>query len=100
MVSTLSEPIHVGDVVIHVKYTKLFINGGFVDSVSRKTFEICDPRTGDVITRVSKATKEDVDFAVKAARNTFERESAPPMIERTFLYYNSDITICRTIFSV
>eukprot|EP01018_Ginkgo_biloba_P036450 Gb_16273 [translate_table: standard] len=34
MASTLSEPIHVGDAVIHVKYTKLFINGGFVDSVS------------------------------------------------------------------
>eukprot|EP01018_Ginkgo_biloba_P016818 Gb_01407 [translate_table: standard] len=79
MASTLSEPIHVGDGVIHVKYTKLFINGEFVDSVSGKTFETCDPRTADVITRVSEATKEDVDLAVKAARNAFDHGPWPRM---------------------
>eukprot|EP01018_Ginkgo_biloba_P023246 Gb_16620 [translate_table: standard] len=73
-----------------VKHTKLFINGEFVDSVSDfeeimgtggagKTFETCDPRTGDVITRVAEATREDVDLAVKAARNAFDNGPWPRM---------------------
>eukprot|EP01018_Ginkgo_biloba_P023245 Gb_16619 [translate_table: standard] len=64
---------------VAVKYTKLFINGEFVDSVSGNTFETCDPRTGDVITLVSEATKEDVDLAVKAARNAFDNGPWPRM---------------------
>lgn len=64
---------------ITVKYTKLFINGEFVDSVSGKTFETFDPRTGEVITSVSEATKEDVDLAVKAARAAFDQGPWPRM---------------------
>ncbi|XP_027340279.1 aldehyde dehydrogenase family 2 member C4-like [Abrus precatorius] len=55
-----------------VKFTKLFINGNFVDSVSGKTFETIDPRTGDVIARISEGTEEDIDIAVKAARQAFD----------------------------
>ncbi|RDX70942.1 Aldehyde dehydrogenase family 2 member C4, partial [Mucuna pruriens] len=55
-----------------VKFTKLFINGDFVDSVSGKTFETIDPRTGDVIARISEGDKEDIDIAVKAARQAFD----------------------------
>ncbi|XP_057866340.1 aldehyde dehydrogenase 1 [Cryptomeria japonica] len=64
---------------IKVKYTKLFINGEFVDSVSGKTFETFDPRTEEVITSVSEATKEDVDLAVKAARAAFDHGPWPRM---------------------
>lgn len=55
-----------------IKFTKLFINGEFVDSVSGKTFETIDPRTGEVVTRVAEGDKEDVDLAVKAARHAFD----------------------------
>jgi acyl-CoA reductase-like NAD-dependent aldehyde dehydrogenase len=64
---------------VTVKYTKLFINGEFVDSVSGKTFETLDPRTGDVIARVSEAGHEDVDLAVKAARAAFDHGPWPRM---------------------
>ncbi|XP_057866404.1 aldehyde dehydrogenase 1 [Cryptomeria japonica] len=64
---------------VTVKYTKLFINGEFVDSVSGKTFETFDPRTEEVITGVSEATKEDVDLAVKAARAAFDHGPWPRM---------------------
>jgi len=64
---------------VTVKHTKLFINGEFVDSVSGKTFETLDPRTGEAITRVSEAQKEDVDLAVKAARAAFDHGPWPRM---------------------
>jgi coniferyl-aldehyde dehydrogenase len=64
---------------VSVKYTKLFIDGEFVDAVSGKTFETLDPRTGDLITRVAEADKADVDLAVKAARKAFDHGPWPRM---------------------
>ncbi|GLT98513.1 hypothetical protein SLE2022_160150 [Rubroshorea leprosula] len=60
-----------------IKFTKLFINGQFVDSVSGKTFETFDPRNGEVIARVAEGDKEDVDLAVKAARHAFDHGPWP-----------------------
>uniref|UniRef100_A0A5B7A9T1 Aldehyde dehydrogenase 1 n=1 Tax=Davidia involucrata TaxID=16924 RepID=A0A5B7A9T1_DAVIN len=60
-----------------IKFTKLFINGKFVDSISGKTFETIDPRTGEMIARIAEGEKEDVDLAVKAARNAFDRGPWP-----------------------
>ncbi|KAG0486406.1 hypothetical protein HPP92_008501 [Vanilla planifolia] len=63
--------------VPEIKYTKLFINGRFLDSVSGKTFETSDPRTGDVVAVVAEGDKEDVDNAVKAAREAFDHGKWP-----------------------
>ncbi|PIN25956.1 Aldehyde dehydrogenase [Handroanthus impetiginosus] len=60
-----------------VKYTKLFINGEFVDSISGRTFPTIDPRTEEVIAYVSEGDKEDVDLAVKAARHAFDHGPWP-----------------------
>ncbi|KAI8571006.1 hypothetical protein RHMOL_Rhmol01G0083100 [Rhododendron molle] len=60
-----------------IKFTKLFINGEFVDSISGKTFETISPRTGEVITRVAEGDREDVDLAVKAARDAFDNGPWP-----------------------
>ncbi|KAK6944991.1 Aldehyde dehydrogenase domain [Dillenia turbinata] len=62
-----------------IKFTKLFINGEFVDSVSGKTFETIDPRSGEVIAEVAEGDKEDVDLAVKAARFAFDHGPWPRM---------------------
>jgi len=59
-----------------VKYTKLFINNEFVNSVSGKTFSTFDPCTGDKISDVQEADKADVDKAVAAARAAFKLGSA------------------------
>lgn len=67
------------DHIVSVKFTKLFIDGDFVDAISGKTFETLDPRTGDLITRVAEGDKEDVDLAVKAARKAFDKGPWPRM---------------------
>jgi len=55
-----------------VKYTQLFINNEFVNSVSGKTFPTIDPCTGEKIVDVQEADKADVDKAVAAAREAFK----------------------------
>jgi aldehyde dehydrogenase (NAD+) len=54
---------------------KMFIGGKWVDSVSGKTFETVNPATGEVICRVAEGDKADIDRAVKAAREAFEKGS-------------------------
>jgi phenylacetaldehyde dehydrogenase len=51
---------------------KLLIDGKRVDAASGETFEVLDPSDNSVLTRVPKGEKEDIDRAVKAARNAFE----------------------------
>ncbi|QBR83970.1 aldehyde dehydrogenase family protein [Legionella israelensis] len=57
---------------ITIRQTELLINGIFQPSVSEKTFDTLSPITGEVITSVALAEKEDVDKAVKAAREALE----------------------------
>ncbi|AZV41081.1 betaine-aldehyde dehydrogenase [Peribacillus asahii] len=51
---------------------KLLINGEWVEAASGQTFETLDPSNGKVLAVVSEAGPEDVDRAVKAARQAFE----------------------------
>ncbi|XP_010466859.1 PREDICTED: aldehyde dehydrogenase family 2 member C4 [Camelina sativa] len=62
-----------------IKFTKLFINGQFIDAASGKTFETIDPRNGEVIAQIAEGDKEDVDLAVKAARHAFDHGPWPRM---------------------
>lgn len=62
-----------------IKYTQLFIGGVFVPSISGRTFPTYDPRSGDLITLVSEGDQEDVDLAVKAAREAFDNGPWPRM---------------------
>jgi len=56
-----------------VSATKLLINNQWVDSASGKTFPTINPATGEVICEVAEADAADVDRAVLAARQAFER---------------------------
>jgi acyl-CoA reductase-like NAD-dependent aldehyde dehydrogenase len=58
-----------------VKYTQIFINGEFVNSVSGKTFETLNPSTGKHLAHIQEGDKEDIDRAVKAARDAFPKWS-------------------------
>lgn len=58
-----------------IKYTQLFINGKFVDSVTGKRFPTINPANGQTIAEVAEADKADIDLAVKAARKAFTRNS-------------------------
>src|SRR5215470_11314904 len=54
------------------KPRKMLIGGKWVDSVSGKTFETYNPATGEVLAHVAEGDKQDVDLAVRAARQAFE----------------------------
>jgi acyl-CoA reductase-like NAD-dependent aldehyde dehydrogenase len=51
---------------------KMTIGGAETDSASGHTFEVIDPATGKSISEVPRASREDVDTAVRAAREAFE----------------------------
>lgn len=55
-----------------VQQTECFIGGQWVPSASGKTFETIHPATEEVIANVAEGDKEDIDRAVKAARDAFD----------------------------
>ena len=55
-----------------IKFTKIFINNEWVDSVSGKTFPTINPCTGEKICDIAEGDKADVDKAVAAAREAFK----------------------------
>lgn len=74
---------------------KLFINGEFVESKSGKTFSTYDPSTGEILAEVSEAQSEDIDSAVKAAKEAFENGPWSKMTsaERAHLMYKLSMLI-------
>ncbi|KAL5281901.1 ALDH1L2 family protein [Megaselia abdita] len=51
--------------------TQLFIDNQFIDAENRKTLDIINPTTEEVICKVACSSKNDVDKAVLAAHNAF-----------------------------
>ncbi len=51
---------------------KLLIDGKRVDATNGETFEVLDPSDNSILTHVPKGKKEDINRAVKAARNAFD----------------------------
>ncbi|KAH0549411.1 retinal dehydrogenase 1-like [Cotesia glomerata] len=60
---------------VSIKYTKLFINNEFVDSVSGKKFASINPVDETVVAEVAEARMADIDKAVAAAKKAFARGS-------------------------
>lgn len=55
-----------------VKYTQIFINNKWVNSVSGKVFATINPSTGEKIVDVQEAGVADANIAIQAARDAFE----------------------------
>ena len=55
--------------------TQAFIGGNYVNSTSGKTFESISPVDGQIITNVAECDVEDINKAVIAAREVFEKGS-------------------------
>ncbi|MEX0754527.1 MAG: gamma-aminobutyraldehyde dehydrogenase [Actinomycetota bacterium] len=55
-----------------VKTHKMFINGEWVDSSTGETQDVISPASGQVIAQVPKASADDVNRAVDAAKTAFE----------------------------
>ncbi|CAN5253713.1 aldehyde dehydrogenase family protein [soil metagenome] len=69
---------------IAIQDYKLVIDGQLVDSATGETFETVSPANNEIVGRVAKASPEDVNRAVAAARKAFDdgRWSRMPPIER------------------
>ena len=59
--------------IIYIVCTGLFIDNEFVDSIDGKRFETINPTTGKVITTVAEASSKDVDKAVDAATEAYDK---------------------------
>jgi betaine-aldehyde dehydrogenase len=59
-----------------------YIDGAFVEAASKKTFEVFNPATREVIACAPDSGAEDVDRAVKAARRAFDADGWPQMSAR------------------
>jgi 1-pyrroline dehydrogenase len=57
---------------VSVTQHKMFIGGEWVESSSGETLEVVNPATGEVIGEVPRATAEDVERAVEAAKRAWE----------------------------
>ncbi|MGA9224762.1 MAG: aldehyde dehydrogenase family protein [Mesobacillus sp.] len=51
---------------------QLIINGVRQDSTNGETYTVFNPATGEEVATVAKASKEDAELAVQAARNAFD----------------------------
>ena len=56
----------------NLKNFKMFINGEWVDSLTKKTFETLNPENNEPWATVPEANEKDVDLAVKSAQKAFE----------------------------
>ncbi|MFQ3546204.1 aldehyde dehydrogenase family protein [Halobacillus rhizosphaerae] len=63
-------------------YLKHYINGEWVESTGNETEDVINPATEEVIGKISLGTKEDLDKAVKAARDAFPSFSQTTKEER------------------
>lgn len=50
---------------------KMYINGEWVESLSKKTREVINPANGEVIALTTEGSAEDADLAIKAAKESF-----------------------------
>ena len=66
-------------------YLKHYINGQWVDSIGGKRHQVISPSTEEPCTEITLGTKEDVDAAVKSAREAFKSYSQTTREERLAL---------------
>jgi acyl-CoA reductase-like NAD-dependent aldehyde dehydrogenase len=62
--------------------TQLYVDGAWVAPSGTATIDVVNPATEQVIGRIPQGTPEDVDRAVRAARNAFDGWSATGVEER------------------
>lgn len=66
---------------------KNYINGEWVDALGTESLEVPNPATKETLIRVPLSSKEDVDLAVKAAREAFKTWKNTPVPKRARILY-------------
>ncbi|XP_013388898.2 probable methylmalonate-semialdehyde dehydrogenase [acylating], mitochondrial isoform X1 [Lingula anatina] len=70
-----------------VPTTKLFINGQFVESKTSDWIDLHNPATNEVITRVPKATHDEMEAAVAGCKEAFKTWSETTILTRQQLMF-------------
>ncbi|PYE11947.1 aldehyde dehydrogenase (NAD+) [Williamsia limnetica] len=70
------------------EYTKLFIDGRWVDPTTPAVLEVVNPATEELAGTVAVGSSADVDKAVAAARRAFTTWSTTPVADRVTLLEN------------
>ena len=74
-----------------IKEVMNYINGEWIESKSTVIGDILNPVKGDKIATVRYGTKEDVDMAVKAAKDAFpEWRKTTPLTRARYLFRLKD----------
>ncbi|MDQ0218833.1 aldehyde dehydrogenase [Peribacillus cavernae] len=60
-------------VQVDIQTFPLFINGKWEPATGGETFDVHNPATGELVAKAAKASVEDVDKAVQAARDAFDK---------------------------
>jgi betaine-aldehyde dehydrogenase len=63
-------------------YSRIYVNGSWVCPTSRATIAVRNSATEEVTAEVARGTAEDIDLAVRAARDALPGWSAAPPAER------------------
>ena len=66
---------------------KMWIAGRWTGSVSRKTFEVDNPATEEIVDEVPRGNGKDADLAIEAAAEAFREWRGLPGIERAALMH-------------
>ena len=48
-----------------------FINGNFIDSISKKSVDIINPADQSLVGSVNEAMDDEIDFAIVSAKKSF-----------------------------
>ncbi|WP_339164202.1 aldehyde dehydrogenase [Siminovitchia sp. FSL W7-1587] len=82
-----------------VKNAKLFINGEYVESESRKTFDSINPATNQKLATVANGTEHDAKRAIEVAGRTFQSGvwSNMPVEERSRILCNMSDLIMKKV---
>jgi len=69
-------------------FTKLYLNGEFVDSKSKETFSLRNPKDNSLVVEgISIANSEDVGLAVHYAQEAFKAYSKFTAMQKTACFY-------------
>ena len=71
----------------NIKTLRPFINGKQIDSKAAKFTDAYNPSTGEVIARVPCCTVDEVELAIRAAKEAFPAWSATPVMNRVQVLY-------------
>lgn len=66
-----------------IKALKYFADGEWRESASEKTMDVFNPSTGEVIAKTPCCTKDEVEFAIAAAKKAYETWSKTPVFKRS-----------------